>query len=94
MSDDQSDVVTGVNLKGVFLVTRPVTARMIPAGIGVILNASSIVRLCCNFGQTKLCRRQGGPTRRHRQRPLLASDAASFITGAVLSVDGGVVTET
>jgi len=148
MSDEQFDAVIGVNLRGVFLVTRAVAARMIPAGGGVILNASSVVGLYGNFGQTNYVAAKSGLIGMTRvwarelgkyhirvnavapgfiatdmvksipekilqsmrdRTPLgrmgqpedianayvwLASDAASFITGAVLSVDGGVVTGT
>jgi 3-oxoacyl-[acyl-carrier protein] reductase len=148
MSEELFDGVIGVNLRGVFLATRAVAARMIPAGGGVILNASSVVGLYGNFGQTNYVAAKAGVIgmtrvwarelgRYHirvnavapgfiatgmvksmpatvlegmRERtPLgrvgqpedianaylwLASDAAAFITGAVLSVDGGVVTGT
>jgi 3-oxoacyl-[acyl-carrier protein] reductase len=148
MSDEQFDAVTGVNLRGVFLVTRAVAACMIPAGGGVILNASSVVGLYGNFGQTNYVASKAGVIGMTRvwarelgkyhirvnavapgfiatdmvksmpekvlqsmreHTPLgrmgqpedianaylwLASEAASFITGAVLSVDGGVVTGT
>jgi 3-oxoacyl-[acyl-carrier protein] reductase len=148
MSDEQFDAVIGVNLRGVFLCTRAVAARMIPAGGGVILNASSVVGLYGNFGQTNYVAAKSGLIGMTRvwarelgkyhirvnavapgfiatdmvksipdkilagmieHTPLgrvgqpedianaylwLASDAASFITGTVLSVDGGVVTGT
>jgi 3-oxoacyl-[acyl-carrier protein] reductase len=148
MSDGQFDAVIDVNLRGVFLVTRAVAARMIPSGGGVILNASSVVGLYGNFGQTNYVAAKAGLIGMTRvwarelgkyhirvntvapgiiatdmvksipekilqsmldHTPLgrmgqpedianayvwLASDAASFITGAVLSVDGGVVTGT
>jgi 3-oxoacyl-[acyl-carrier protein] reductase len=148
MSNEQFDAVIGVNLRGVFLVTRAVAARMILAGGGVILNASSVVGLYGNFGQTNYVASKAGVIGMTRvwarelgkyqirvnaiapgfiatdmvksmpekvlagmrdHTPLgrmgqpedvanaylwLASDAASFITGAVLSVDGGVVTGT
>lgn len=149
MADEQFDAVIGVNLRGVFFTTRAVAARMIPAGGGgVILNASSVVGLYGNFGQTNYVASKAGVIGMTRvwarefgkygirvnavapgfistdmiksmpekilasmreHTPLgrlgqpedianayvwLASEAASFITGAVLSVDGGVVTGT
>jgi 3-oxoacyl-[acyl-carrier protein] reductase len=148
MSDEQFDAVIGVNLKGVFHCTRAVVPRMIKAGGGVILNASSVVGLYGNFGQTNYVATKAGvigmtkvwarelgkyqirvnavapgfiATEMVKQMPekilqgmlghtplgrmgqpedianayaWLASDQASFITGTVLSVDGGVVTGT
>jgi 3-oxoacyl-[acyl-carrier protein] reductase len=148
MSDEQFDAVIGVNLKGVFTCTRAVVPRMIQGGGGVILNASSVVGLYGNFGQTNYVAAKAGVIGMTRvwarelgkyqirvnavapgfistdmvkrmpekilqgmvgRTPLgrmgqpedianayawLASDQASFITGTVLSVDGGVVTGT
>ena len=145
MSDDVFDAVINVNLKGVFLCTRAVAPHMIQSGGGAILNASSIVGLYGNFGQTNYAATKAGVIRftktwarelgRYNIRvnciapgfiatdmvkampqnildsmegktPLgklgepadianayvfLASDAAKFIHGAVLSVDGGLV---
>jgi 3-oxoacyl-[acyl-carrier protein] reductase len=145
MSERDFDAVISVNLKGVFLCTRAVAPRMIAGGGGAILNASSVVGLYGNFGQTNYAATKAGVismTRtwarelgRHNIRvnavapgfiatemafsipekvlegmvahtPLgrlgrpediaeaylwLASDAAGFITGTVLSVDGGLV---
>ena len=52
MSEDAFDLVVKVNLKGVFNCAQAVTPQMIKQGGGVILNASSIVGLYGNFGQT------------------------------------------
>ena len=52
LSDEQFDAVINVNLKGVFVCTRAVTPHMIAGGGGVVLNASSVVGLYGNFGQT------------------------------------------
>jgi 3-oxoacyl-[acyl-carrier protein] reductase len=52
MSEKDFDLVIAVNLKGVFNCTQAVTPKMIEHGGGVILNASSIVGLYGNFGQT------------------------------------------
>jgi 3-oxoacyl-[acyl-carrier protein] reductase len=148
MSDEQFDAVVSVNLRGVFVCTRAVTPHMIQGGGGVILNASSVVGLYGNFGQTNYVATKAGVIGMTRvwarelgkylirvnavapgfiatdmmksipekifqsmrdRTPLgrmgqpedianayvwLASDAASYISGAVLSVDGGVVTGT
>ncbi len=148
MSDDLFDAVINVNLRAVFVCGRAVAPRMIAAGGGVILNASSVVGLYGNFGQTNYVAskagvigmtkvwarelgrynirvnavapgfistemtagmpekilesmkshtpigRLGKPEDIANAYVWLASDAASFITGTVLSVDGGVVTGT
>lgn len=148
MTDEVFDSVIRVNLKSVFLCARAVTPHMIAAGGGVILNASSVVGLYGNFGQTNYVAtkagvigmtrtwarelgrynirvnavapgfigteilrampekviasmvahtplgRMGTPEEIAEAYAWLASDRASFVHGAVLSVDGGIVTGT
>jgi len=148
MTDEQFDSVVSVNLKGVFNCTRAVVPHMIRSGGGAILNASSIVGITGNFGQTNYVATKAGVigmTRvwarelgKHNIRvnavapgfietdmirsmpekiqqtligrtPLgrmgrpedvanvylwLSSDAASYVSGAVIGVDGGAVTGT
>ena len=52
MSDEQFDRVIDVNLRGVFQATQAVLPILLEQGSGVILNASSVVGLYGNFGQT------------------------------------------
>ena len=145
MDDATFDAVINVNLKGVFFCTRAVVPHMIQGGGGVVLNASSIVGLYGNFGQTNYAATKAGvisftktwarelgkfrirvnaiapgfiatdmvkampqkvldsmaghtplgllgePSDIANAYVFLASDAAKFIHGAVLSVDGGLV---
>ncbi|MCZ7561101.1 MAG: 3-oxoacyl-ACP reductase FabG [Burkholderiaceae bacterium] len=60
MSAGQFDRVIEVNLKGVFLCTQAVADTMIAQGSGVILNASSVVGLYGNFGQTNYAATKAG----------------------------------
>ena len=60
MTDEAWDAVLGVNLKGVFHCTRAVAPVMIKGGGGVILNASSVVGLYGNFGQTNYVASKAG----------------------------------
>lgn len=52
MSDEQFDRVIDVNLKGTYNCTRAVVDTMISQQSGVVLNASSIVGIYGNFGQS------------------------------------------
>jgi len=148
MSDEMFEMVIDVNLRGVFFCTRAVTPQMIKQKGGVILNATSVVGLYGNFGQTNYVATKSGvigmtkvwarelgrygvrvnaiapgfiatemviamPEKildgMRQHTPLgrlgepqdvanayafLASDQASFISGTVLSVDGGIVVGT
>jgi 3-oxoacyl-[acyl-carrier protein] reductase len=148
MAEDDFDLVISVNLKGVFNCTQAVAPAMIRNNSGVILNATSVVGLDGNFGQTNYVASKAGVVGMTRvwarelgrynirvnavapgftatemiaampekvldgmrsKTPLgrlgspedianaylfLASDEASFITGEVLRVDGGIVVGT
>ena len=52
MTEEQFDSVIEINLKGVYNCTKAVVDVMLKQSSGVILNASSIVGLYGNFGQT------------------------------------------
>ena len=52
MTEAQFDSVIDVNLKGVFNCTQLIVPHMLEAGSGAVVNASSVVGLYGNFGQT------------------------------------------
>ena len=52
MTEAQFDSVIDVNLKGVFNCTQLVVPHMLEAGKGAVVNASSVVGIYGNFGQT------------------------------------------
>lgn len=143
MTEEQWDRVIDVNLKGAFNFTQQVIHKMIEQESGVILNASSIVGIYGNFGQSNYAaskfgingltktwakelgkynirvnsvapgfiltdmtkkmpekvlnsmkdkvslRTLGTPEDIAKAYVFLASDDAKYITGTVLSVDGG-----
>jgi 3-oxoacyl-[acyl-carrier protein] reductase len=60
MPEAEFDLVIAVNLKGVFNCTQAVVPYMIKQGGGVILNASSVVGLDGNFGQTNYVATKAG----------------------------------
>jgi 3-oxoacyl-[acyl-carrier protein] reductase len=60
MADADWDAVIGVNLKGVFLMTRAVAPRMMEKGSGSIISIASIVGLDGNIGQTNYAASKGG----------------------------------
>jgi 3-oxoacyl-[acyl-carrier protein] reductase len=145
MPEADFDLVLSINLKGTFNCAQAVTPHMIRQKSGVILNATSVVGLDGNFGQTNYVAskagvigmtkvwarelgrygirvnavapgftateilksmpekvlegmkartplaRMGEPRDIANAYVFLASDEASFITGATLRVDGGIV---
>ena len=60
MSEADFDLVISVNLKGVFNCAQAVAPQMIKQGGGVILNATSVVGLDGNFGQTNYVATKSG----------------------------------
>jgi 3-oxoacyl-[acyl-carrier protein] reductase len=60
MEEAAWDAVINVNLKGVFNCTQAVTPYMIKQGGGVVVNASSVVGLYGNFGQTNYVATKAG----------------------------------
>ena len=60
MSSAQFDAVIAVNLKGVFECTQAVAETMTAQGSGSIVNASSVVGLYGNFGQTNSAATKAG----------------------------------
>lgn len=60
MPEADFDLVISVNLKGAFNCTQAVAPAMIDQGGGVILNATSIVGLDGNFGQTNYVASKAG----------------------------------
>lgn len=145
MPEEDFDKVIDINLKGVYNCSQIVAQAMVEQGSGVILNASSVVGIYGNFGQTNYAatkwgvigmtktwakelgrkgirvnavapgfiltpmtekmpdkvldmmrdksplKQLGTPEDIANAYAFLASDEAKFITGTVLSVDGGVV---
>jgi 3-oxoacyl-[acyl-carrier protein] reductase len=60
MTEEQFDTVIDVNLKGVFNCTKAVAPIMVAAGYGRIVQASSVVGLYGNFGQTNYVATKAG----------------------------------
>jgi 3-oxoacyl-[acyl-carrier protein] reductase len=60
MPEEDFDLVIEVNLKGTFNCAQAVIPTMIKQGQGVILNATSIVGLDGNFGQTNYVASKAG----------------------------------
>ncbi|PKL44022.1 MAG: beta-ketoacyl-ACP reductase [Candidatus Riflebacteria bacterium HGW-Riflebacteria-1] len=60
MTEEAFDRVIKVNLKGVFLMSKAVAAKMTANGGGSIVNTSSIVGVQGNFGQTNYAAAKAG----------------------------------
>jgi 3-oxoacyl-[acyl-carrier protein] reductase len=59
-SDEAWEAVIAVNLTGTFLMTRAVAPHMVARGSGAIVNASSVVGLYGNFGQSNYVASKAG----------------------------------
>ncbi len=60
MTDDEFDAVVAVNLTGVYTCTQAVVPELLKRGGGRIVNASSVVALNGNFGQTNYVATKAG----------------------------------
>lgn len=60
MTEEAFDRVINVNLKGVFLISKAVAAKMVLNNSGSIVNTSSIVGVQGNFGQTNYAAAKAG----------------------------------
>lgn len=60
MTADEFDTVVAVNLKGVYTCTQAVLPELLKRGGGRIVNASSVVALHGNFGQTNYVASKAG----------------------------------
>ncbi len=60
MAEADFDLVIAINLKGVFICTQAVAPTMIQQGGGVILNATSVVGIDGNLGQTNYVATKSG----------------------------------
>ncbi|MBY0491402.1 MAG: 3-oxoacyl-ACP reductase FabG [Gemmatimonadaceae bacterium] len=60
MSEADFDAVIAVNLKGVFTCTQAVVPHLLAKGRGRIINASSVVAMNGNFGQTNYVATKAG----------------------------------
>jgi 3-oxoacyl-[acyl-carrier protein] reductase len=60
MTEENFDLVIGINLKGVFNCTQAVAPIMIAQGSGVILSTSSLVAPYGNYGQTNYVASKAG----------------------------------
>ncbi|MDF1569553.1 MAG: 3-oxoacyl-ACP reductase FabG [Spirochaetaceae bacterium] len=59
-SDEEWNLVVGINLKGVFNVTRAIAPGMVNAGSGSIINMASVVGVDGNIGQTNYSATKAG----------------------------------
>ena len=76
MTDDEFDAVIAVNLKGVYTCTQAVVPELLKRGGGRIVNASSVVALNGNFGQTNYVATKAGVI---GMTKLVNVDKASFV---------------
>ena len=93
-SEEEWERVIRTNLTGVWLCMKYEIPQMLTQGRGAIVNSSSMVGLVAGSGAAYTASKHGvaGLTKAAAV-VWLCSDAASFVTGHMLSVDGGYVAQ-